>query len=179
MTSDIILYTLPAGLGVAASHRIGNLLGANCGSGAQFAIRGPYMFAAILGVIEFLFIMSVQTSYGFIFSKDKAVVHLVAKVLPLMACFQILDLANNGASGILRGAGKVHIAGASNVLAYYGAGLTSAWYLCFSRKFGLFGLWAGIIIGSATLLVLQTGCIHLINWNKEAEKISRQDHDGK
>ncbi|RFU26011.1 hypothetical protein B7463_g10309, partial [Scytalidium lignicola] len=173
MTSDIILYTLPLGLGVAASHRIGNLLGAENGQGARFAVRGPYIVACVLGFIEFVAILSVQNSYGYIFSKDESVVRQVARVLPLMACFQVLDLANNGASGILRGAGKVHVAGFCNILAYYGAGLTTSWYLCFHRDLGVFGLWAGIITGSGTLLVSQTAFIATIKWDHEAKKIGR------
>ena len=179
MTSDMILYTLPAGLGVAASHRIGNLLGGNHGSAARFAVWVPYIFATILGLIEFVVIMAVRRSYGYMFSEDEAVVRVVAQVLPLMACFQILDLANNGACGILRGAGKVYISGISNIVAYYGSGLTTAWYLCFCRGLGLFGLWAGIITGSATLLVLQTLCIYMINWEMLAEKVSAQHHSVK
>jgi MATE family multidrug resistance protein len=176
MASDIILYTIPLGLGVAASHRIGNLLGSGHASGAKFAIRMPYIFALILGIIEFVLIMSVKNWFGYIFSTEEAVVRLTAQVLPLMACFQILDLGNGGACGILRGAGKVHLAGVSNIIAYYGVSMTTAWYLCFTKELGVFGLWSGMITGSAVLLVIQTLWIVMINWEKEAELVSEQDH---
>jgi len=176
MASDMILYTIPLGISVAASHRIGNLLGANNANGARFAIRIPYIFSLILGIIEFFLIMLASNWFGYIFSDEEAVVSLTAKVLPLMAVFQVLDLSNNGACGILRGAGKVHLAGISNVLAYYGVGMTSAWYFCFKMNLGLFGLWAGLITGSAVLLLLQTLWVLLIDWEEEVRVVSEQDH---
>lgn len=175
MASDLILTTMPLGLGVAISHRIGNLLGANAGQAARLAARSPYILSLILGAIEFIIIFALRDVYGYVFTSDTSIVRMCATILPLMAGFQVLDLTNGGASGILRGAGKNHLAGLCNVFAYYGVGLISGWYMCFQRGLGLWGLRMGIITGSSVLLVLQTGCILTLKWVKLAEMISERE----
>ncbi|KAL3423750.1 MATE efflux family protein [Phlyctema vagabunda] len=172
MSSDQILACVPLGLGVATAHRIGSLLGAGDSKGARFVSRIPYLVALLVGLTEGGLIMLTRHVYGYIFSDSHAVVSMTAGVLPLIAVFQCSDISNGGAAGILRGAGKTHLAGLSNILAYYGVGITSAYYMCFRLDMGLFGLWAGIIAGSLTLLLLQTLWVSLINWHGESQKIS-------
>jgi MATE family multidrug resistance protein len=164
MSSDLILTTVSLGLGVAASHRIGNLMGAGKIKLAKQAARAPYVLSIFIGVAEAIVIMAFRHRYGSLFTKDESVIETTAYVLPLLACFQYLDLANGGAGGILRGLGMSHISGMCNFVAYYGIGLTTAWWLCFRLEYGLFGLWFGIIIGSFALLVLQTSCLLWVRW---------------
>lgn len=173
MSSDLLFTTISLGISVAASHRIGGLLGANKGKQARKAVLTPFVLSAILGALEFLGIMLARNVYGRIFTRDSAVIEKTARVLPLMAGFQVLDLSNGGAGGILRGAGKNHLSGICNFVGYYGVGLTSAWFLCFRRDYGVYGLWAGIILGSAALLILQCGCILSIRWKQLGIDISR------
>lgn len=94
MATDLILATAPLGMGVAASHRIGNMLGAVDCNSVVMASRAPHILAVILGLVECAGINSVRNIYGNVFSDDQIVVALTAHVLPLMAAFQILDLAN-------------------------------------------------------------------------------------
>lgn len=176
MASDLIFTTVSLGLGVAASHRIGNLLGSGNASTARRAARAPYILSVIFGTIEFAGIMTARRVYGYLFTDDESVGALTACILPLMAGFQILDLANGGAGGILRGAARNHWSGLCNLIAYYCVGLPSAWYFCFSRELGLLGLWMGIITGSLALLVFQTICICLVHWEREVAKLSEEEH---
>lgn len=170
MSSDLIFMTGPLGVGVAASHRIGGLIGSGDAKHAKFVARIPYLLSFAVGFVELVIIMSVKNFYGYIFSDSRDVIHLTAHILPVIAFFQISDLINGGAAGILRGVAKTHLAGISNLTAYYGIGLTSAYYLCFRREMGLLGLWTGVIIGSLALAAIQTLWIVLINWEKEVEK---------
>jgi multidrug resistance protein, MATE family len=174
MTSDLIFTTVSLGLGVATSHRIGNLLGSGKFNSAKRACLAPYLLSLVIGLVEFIAIIALRHKYGYMFTSDRSVVAATAQILPLMAGFQILDLANGGAGGVLRGAGKNHLSGLCNLLAYYGVGLTTAWALCFWQKLGLWGLWMGIVTGSLALLSFQTFCIYLIKWNREAERIAQR-----
>jgi MATE family multidrug resistance protein len=177
MSSDLIFMTGPLGIGVAASHRIGGLIGSGNAKGAKFVARIPYILSFIVGSVELIIIMSVKNFYGYIFSDSRAVVNLTAHVLPVIAFFQISDLVNGGAAGILRGVAKTHLAGISNLVAYYGVGLTSAYYLCFAGGMGLLGLWVGVIIGSLALAAIQTLWIALVNWEKEVENAANRLKD--
>lgn len=177
MSSDLLFTTISLGIGVAASHRIGGLLGADQGSLAKKAVATPYLLSLIIGAVEFVGIMLVRRHFGRLFTDDQSVIEKTAQILPLMAGFQVLDLSNGGAGGILRGAAKNHLSGTCNVVAYYGVGLTSAWFFCFQKEYGLFGLWAGIITGSGALLLLQSTCIFCISWKKLGNEISRSHSD--
>ena len=173
MSSDLLFTTISLGVSVATSHRIGVLLGANRGHHARKSAMTPFMLAVILGALEFVGIMLARDVYGRIFTHDVMVVLKTAQVLPLMAGFQVLDLSNGGAGGVLRGAGKTHLSGLCNFLGYYGVGLPSAWFLCFRKGHGVHGLWAGIAIGSGALLVFQSCCILSIRWNRLASHVSK------
>ncbi|KAF8856223.1 hypothetical protein BDZ45DRAFT_691960 [Acephala macrosclerotiorum] len=172
MTFDLIFTTISLCLGVATSHRIGNFLDTNKPTLAKLMSGVPHILAPLVGLTEFITIMTVKNVYGYLFSTNKEVMALTAQVIPLMAGFQILDLANGGAGGFLRGAGKNHDSVVCKFVAYCGAGLTSAWYLGFRLELGLVGLWVGIITGSFALLVLQVGFIGRIEWEKEARWIA-------
>jgi MATE family multidrug resistance protein len=174
MASDQILACVPLGLGVSAAHRVGFLLGSGHSKGAKFMARIPYILAFLVGSTEALIIILARNVYGYVFSDSKVVAELTASILPLMAGFQLIDIGNGGAAGILRGAGKTHLAGVSNIMAYYGVGITSAYYMCFVKDWDLFGLWAGIICGSGALLSLQTLWIVWIDWEGESGKISKR-----
>jgi multidrug resistance protein, MATE family len=173
MSSDLLFTTVSLGISVAASHRVGALLGAGKGHEVSRFIATPYLLSFIVGAIEFVGIMLARNVYSHIFTDDEAVIRKTAQVLPLMAGFQVLDLSNGGASGILRGAGKNHLSGFCNFLGYYGVGLPTAWFLCFRRQYGVFGLWLGIITGSGALLFLQTCFILSMRWKQLARDISR------
>lgn len=172
MSSDLLFTTISLGISVAASHRIGSLLGSNRGWQAMRSAMTPFVLALILGTVEFVGIMAARNVYGRIFTYDPAVVEKTAQVLPLMAGFQVLDLSNGAAGGILRGAGMNHLSGLCNFLGYYGVGLPCAWFLCFCKGHGVQGLWAGIIIGSGALLVFQSFFILRIRWKQLAIHVS-------
>ncbi|RDW77147.1 hypothetical protein BP6252_05200 [Coleophoma cylindrospora] len=174
MASDQILACVPLGIGVATAHRIGNLLGSGNVKGAKFMCRIPYIVALMVGLTEALIIILTRHVYAYIFSSSPPVISLTASVLPLMAFFQYFDINNGGAAGVLRGAGKTHLAGVSNVIAYYGVGITSAYYMCFVLDWDIFGLWAGIIAGSVALLLIQTSWISVIDWEEESRRIEER-----
>ncbi|CAG9984571.1 unnamed protein product [Clonostachys byssicola] len=177
MSADLIFTTVSLGIGVAVSHQVGKALGAKEIQLARRAAMSSYLLAACLGILELALIMSFRNSFGYLFTSDPEVVETTAKVLPFMAVFQILDLTNGGAGGILRGVRMNHLSGMCNFMAYYGVGLTTAWALCFRLGWRLTGLWAGIITGSGALLVLQTGCVSSLSWTKLVNKASGEISD--
>jgi multidrug resistance protein, MATE family len=102
---DQILNTIPFGLGVAASSRIGNLLGQTSshteGSSSHRSglalLRTSTLAAAllstILGALVGLALMLGRWQLGALFSEDPGTIALVAHVLPLVAAFQVSHAA--------------------------------------------------------------------------------------
>jgi hypothetical protein len=88
--------------------------------------------------------------YGYLFSNDESVVHLVSQVMPLVASFQVADGLAGSCGGVLRGQGRQHLGAAFNLVAYYVLALPLGIALAFHWGYGLPGLW----IGTYTLLFL-------------------------
>ena len=84
-----VLNTLPFGIGVAASARVGNLIGSKSAEGAKHAGHGAALLSVIVGTIVMCTMLATKDVYGYIFSDDEDVVKLVAKVMPLVASFQV------------------------------------------------------------------------------------------
>jgi MATE family multidrug resistance protein len=89
--------------------------------------------------------------YGYLFSNDESVVHLVSKVMPLVASFQVADGLAGSCGGVLRGQGRQHLGAAFNLVAYYVLALPLGIALAFEWGYGLPGLW----IGTANSLTLR------------------------
>lgn len=81
--------------------------------------------------------------FGYLFSNDDAVVHLVSQVMPLVASFQVADGLAGSCGGVLRGQGRQHLGAFFNMLAYYVLALPLGITLAFRANYGLQGLWIG------------------------------------
>lgn len=81
--------------------------------------------------------------YGYLFTEDAAVVALVARVMPLVASFQVADGLAGSCGGVLRGMGRQHLGAVFNIVAYYVLALPLGIWLAFRAGKGLEGLWIG------------------------------------
>lgn len=169
MTADQVLNTIPFGLGVAASVRVGNLLGARDPKGAARAAHCAASLSIFLGLIVLIVLMATRNSFAKIFNDDEQVVRLTAEVLPYVALFQIADGLNGSCGGSLRGMGLQHIGAAVNLVSYYCGALPLGIYLAF-HGWGLKGLWVGQCIALYLVGTLEWAIVALSNWEKEVEK---------
>lgn len=209
MTSDQLINTIPFGLGVAASSRIGNILGEStaivasssessqesekkrgCIRRLKIASQAAVLLATILGVIIGGGLMIFRSSFGRLFSDEAATIAKVASVIPLVASFQIFDgwAASNG--GTLRGMGKQYIGASANLVSYYVLALPMGIYLAF-RYTGPGSGWGdstretgmglkGLWIGNASALGL-VGIIEwiIVSWTRWDTEIDRASARGR
>lgn len=149
ITSDQVFNTVPFGVGVAASARVGGLLGRGSNDGgcaAAAAARAATGLNVAFGLALLAALLAAKDGYArVVFGvDDEAVVRLVARVVPYVAAFQVADGLNASAGGVLRGVGKQHVGAAVNFFAYYCFALPLGVYLAFCRRWGLDGLWVGL-----------------------------------
>lgn len=142
MTTDQVLNTIPFGIGVAASTRVGNLLGARDARGASRAANTAAFLSIAAGALIMGIMLAVKDFYAKIFSDDTAVIILTAQVMPLVALFQVADGLNGSCGGALRGMGRQHIGAGVNLVSYYLGALPLGIWLAF-HGWGLKGLWVG------------------------------------
>ncbi|TFY70742.1 hypothetical protein EVG20_g2271 [Dentipellis fragilis] len=171
MTTDQILNTIPFGIGIAASTRVGNFIGARSASGAKAAGHLSALLSTITGFIVMVLLLCTKDVYGYIFSDDAAVVHLVAQVMPLVASFQIADGLAGSCGGVLRGLGRQHLGALFNLVAYYVMALPMGLALAFHWHLGLQGLWIGQVVALFIVGIGEYVVVWLCtDWEKEVER---------
>lgn len=169
MTADQILNTIPFGVGVATSARVGNLLGLRSPSGAARAANTAAWLSMLLGGLVLAVLMGTRNHFAKLFNDDDRVVRLTAEVLPLVALFQIADGLNGSCGGSLRGMGRQHVGALVNLVSYYCGALPLGVWLAF-HGWGLQGLWAGQCIALYLVGVLEWAIVALSNWTVEVDK---------
>ncbi|KZT30058.1 MATE efflux family protein [Neolentinus lepideus HHB14362 ss-1] len=171
MTTDQIMSTIPFGIGVAASARVGNFIGARSVVGAKHAAHASALLAVILGLVVMVLLISTRNVFGYIFSDDQAVVSLVSKVMPLVASFQVADGLAGSCGGVLRGLGRQRVGALFNFVAYYVLALPVGLSLAFRTDLGLQGLWIGQVVG---LFIVGLGLYGVVwlktDWEFEVRK---------
>jgi MATE family multidrug resistance protein len=91
MTTDQVLNTIPFGISVAASTRVGNLLGSRDPRGAKKAANTAAWLSIFCGSLVLVVMLAVKDNFARIFNDDEEVVKLTADVLPYVALFQVAD----------------------------------------------------------------------------------------
>ncbi|EPS32403.1 hypothetical protein PDE_07363 [Penicillium oxalicum 114-2] len=175
MTADGILNTIPFGLGVATSSRLGNQLGLRNAKGASVTAHSSAVLSIIYGAVVLTVLMATRDHFAKIFNNDPRVVDLVAEIMPYVALFQIADGLNGSCGGSLRGMGRQHLGAAVNIVSYYCFALPLGIYLAF-HGWGLKGLWVGQCIALYCAGSLEWLLVALTQWDSQVEiAFSRMD----
>ncbi|QIW97322.1 hypothetical protein AMS68_002840 [Peltaster fructicola] len=173
MTADQVMNTIPFGVGVATSSRVGNLLGSRDTKGASRAANTAAWLSMLLGILVLAILMATKDNFARLFNDDDRVVRLTAEVLPYVALFQIADGLNGSCGGALRGMGRQHIGAAVNIISYYCGALPLGIWLAFNG-WGLAGLWIGQCIALYLVGFAEWAIVAFSNWPKEVEKAFRR-----
>lgn len=177
MTTDQVMNTIPFGVGVATSARVGNLLGARNAKGAARAANTAAWLSMVLGALVLAILMATKENFARIFNNDEKVVRLTAEVLPYVALFQIADGLNGSCGGALRGMGRQHVGAAVNIVSYYCGALPLGIYLAF-HGWGLAGLWVGQCIALYIVGALEWIVVAFSNWNKQVDNAFKRMDNG-
>ena len=171
------MNTIPFGVGVATSARVGNLLGARNAKGAARSANTAAVLSMVLGALVLAVLMGVKNSFARIFNDDADVVRLTAEVMPYVALFQIADGLNGSCGGALRGMGRQHIGAAVNLVSYYCGALPLGIWLAFNG-WGLAGLWVGQCIALYLVGFAEWIIVAWSNWETEVQKAFKRMDSG-
>lgn len=177
MTTDQVMNTIPFGVGVATSARVGNLLGSRDAKGAARASNTAAWLSMLLGALVLAVLMGVKDFYAKIFNDDADVVKLTAEVMPYVALFQIADGLNGSCGGALRGMGRQHIGAMVNIVSYYCGALPLGIYLAF-HGWGLGGLWVGQCIALYIVGLGEWLIVAWSNWEHQVQKAFERMDEG-
>ncbi|XP_028757840.1 protein DETOXIFICATION 12 isoform X1 [Neltuma alba] len=168
------IYTIPYGIGAAASTRISNELGAGNPNTARMAVLASMSVAVLETTVISATLFFCRRLFGYIFSNEKEVVDYVTVMAPLVCVSVILDGLQGVLTGIARGCGWQHIGAYINLGAYYLCGIPLAATLSFWVKLRGKGLWIGIQFGCFVQTVLLSIITCRINWKQQAINARRR-----
>ncbi|KAF3116379.1 hypothetical protein TWF594_003235 [Orbilia oligospora] len=170
MTTDGVLSTIPFGIGIAASVRVGNLLGAGDARGASRAANVAAGLALGMGVIVLIVLLAVKDFYANLFNDDEEVVKLTAEVMPWVALFQIADGLNGSCGGSLRGMGRQHVGASVNIVTYYFVALPVGIWLAYDG-WGLVGLWIGQCLALYGIGICEWALVYFSDWDVQVTNV--------
>ncbi|XP_041010001.1 protein DETOXIFICATION 12-like isoform X1 [Juglans microcarpa x Juglans regia] len=170
LTTIATLYTIPYGLGAAASTRVSNELGAGNPQAARVALFAGLFLAVIETSIVSTTLLASRHVFGYTFSNEKEVVDYVTTMAPLVSVSIILDSLQGVLSGVARGSGWQHIGAYVNLGAFYLCGIPAAAVLGFWAQYRGRGLWIGVQTGAFVQTVLLSIVTSCTNWEKQASK---------
>ncbi|XP_048318288.2 protein DETOXIFICATION 12-like isoform X1 [Ziziphus jujuba] len=173
------LYTIPFGLGAAASTRVSNELGAGNPQAARIATCAVMFLAVAETSIVSTTLFFTRRIFGYTFSNEKEVVDYVTKMAPLVCLNVIFDSLQGVLSGVARGCGWQHIGAYINLSAFYLCGIPVAAILGFWYQLRGEGLWIGIQLGSFMQTVLLSLVTISTDWEKQANKARERIVDSK
>lgn len=177
-TSASILFQVPFGVSVAVSTRVGNLLGSQLGTAARTSCHVALAFGSAIAILTSIGLFIFRKKWGLIFTSDEAVVSLVSDVIPLLSMFEIFDCLGAIVSGILRGQGRQAVGAIVNIPSYYLVGIPVGLALTFTRDYGLFGIWLGMMLALFLVAAIEITLVLLTDWPKlVAETTARLARD--
>ncbi|KAK9118636.1 hypothetical protein Scep_016729 [Stephania cephalantha] len=170
LTTIAFLYTIPFGIGAAASTRVSNELGAGKPQAARMAVCAAMAIAITEAAIVSAALFASRHIWGYAYSNEKEVIDYVTGMAALISIEVIMDSLQGVMSGIARGCGWQHLGAYVNLGAFYLVGIPVAVVLGFVLQVRGRGLWIGIMTGATvqtTMLAIITCCT---NWQKQAIK---------
>lgn len=170
-----LLYTVPFGISIAASNRVGNLIGLGDARSAKVAARVSIALSIIFGMVNSTMLIVFKDRWGRLFSEDADVVSTVAMVLPLVALFQISDGLAGVGGGVLRGVGLQHLGAYLNLIAYYLVAFPVGYLLAFKLQWGLKGLWSALCVALWMVGLGELFVIFKTNWRAEVIKCKERN----
>ncbi|KAM9318977.1 multidrug and toxin extrusion protein 1-like [Pholidichthys leucotaenia] len=141
-----IAYMFPIGFSIAGNIRVGNALGAGDTEQAKLSAKITMFCAVSVSSCLAAIIGGLKNHISYVFTYDEEIRERVAEVVSFYAPFLLLDATSAAIGGIIRGAGKQRVGAICYFVAYYGVGFPIGVSLMFAAKWGIKGLWTGLII---------------------------------
>ncbi|KIY65757.1 MATE efflux family protein [Cylindrobasidium torrendii FP15055 ss-10] len=164
-------YQAPFALSIASSVRIGNLLGEGNAKRAGVASNTSLLMSLLISAVSCSILFGLRNVWGWLFTDSQEVVDTAAKILPLVAIFQVFDGGAGVTSGILRARGMQITGAVLNLTAYYAIGIPLGLLLTFKAGMGLHGLWLGLTVSLVYCAVAGSWICVRTNWELEVQKV--------
>jgi MATE family multidrug resistance protein len=161
-----LTYMVPLGISSAAAVRVGQAIGRKDPHGAGNAGGSAIFFGAGFMTLAGITLLLIPRWIARIYTPDEKIIRNTVLLLAVGAAFQLFDGIQTVATGALRGAGDTRTPMFCHFSAYWIIGLPLGAWLCFGRRWGAVGLWAGL-----SLALILIGIVLLFAWVRTARKL--------
>jgi MATE family multidrug resistance protein len=164
------IAAMPFGVSIAASIRVGHLIGGGHVDAAKLTAKIAIAFGSAFMGVSGICMASARDYIGSVFSGDAEVVRIVATIAPIGGLLQVFDGVQGSSAGVLRGLGLQRAAAISNLVGLVLCGVGSAYLFAFVVGIGLPGLWWGLTLGLFVTAVANVSALFLADWQKQVEE---------
>jgi MATE family multidrug resistance protein len=158
-----ILFMIPLGIGMAATVRVGQAIGAGDPEGVRRAGQVAIWLGIAIGVAQTVAVIVLRFAIARLFLGENlpnidVTIALAAQLLLIGGTFYVTDGLQGIAVGALRGMNDTRVPLLIAAVSYWAIGFCSAYMMAFHTPLGASGVWIGLSLGTlvyATLLVLR------------------------
>jgi MATE family multidrug resistance protein len=145
------------GLGSAASVRVGYFVGAGDFGRARFSAASAFGISLAYALLVSILLVGLRHLLVGVYTNDKAVLEMAAKLVLLIAAFQIADDTQVTVGGALRGYKDTRVPMIFSLLGYWAVALPLGAVLGYGwlgfPPFGVYGFWIGMTFGLVLVAV--------------------------
>ena len=172
--STFLFLSFPFAIGLAASIRVGQLVGEHRPTDARRSSQSSFILSSSTQVVLIAILLPCKDILGDLFSSDEDVSALVADLIPISCIFMMGDAIQATTGGVLRGLGRQKLVFRLNMLGFWVLGVPLGAILTFAVGLGVFGLWWGMVIGIYLSAALGLYFLRRVDWNNEAKKAEKR-----
>lgn len=158
------VFMIPYGLSSAAAVRVGQAVGRLDAHAMRQSGWAAILISLVVMTLAAVLFASTPELLVRPFSTDPVVLQLGAALLLIAVVFQLFDGLQTVTTGALRGLGNTRTPAIWNLAGHWFLGLPVAYHLCFTRGWGVEGLWAGLAVG-----IILIGSVLLYAWHRESK----------
>ncbi|CAJ1926706.1 unnamed protein product [Cylindrotheca closterium] len=169
--ATFIFLSFPFAIGIAASIRVGQLIGDQRAKDAQRSSHASFVLSGVVQFILCIVLVACKDIVGDLFSDDADVASLVTILVPISCIFMMGDAIQATIGGVLRGLGRQNLVLWLNILGFWVCAVPIGAVLTFVVDMGVNGLWWGFNIGIYTSAAVGIWFLKFrIDWEQETKK---------
>ncbi len=159
-------YMVPLGISSAAAVRVGQAIGRKDPPRRRVGRQHRNSVGRRIHVLHESCTASFPRYIALMYTNDAVVIKSTIALLAVGAAFQLFDGIQTVATGALRGTGDTRTPMLCHFSGYWLIGLPLGVYLCFTRHWGVIGLWSGL-----SLALILIGLLLLYFWRKKSHSL--------
>jgi len=147
-------YMLPLGLSFALTARVGRCYGRRQRQSLELRVFVGLLITVAMGVLTAIALLLFRFPITAAYTADLEVRELAATLLIIAIVFQLSDALQAALFGILRAFQDTAVPMWTNFFSYWAIGFACGYALAHYAGWGVYGLWAGLVIGLSVAAAL-------------------------